>query len=32
MANLQDAVEGWLDVANSRTAIELTDQVVEIAV
>lgn len=32
MANLQDAVEGWLDVANSRTAIESTDQVVEIAV
>lgn len=32
MANLQDAVEGWLDVANSRNAIESTDQVVEIAV
>ena len=32
MANLKDAIEGWLDVANSRNAIELTAQVVEIAV
>ena len=32
MANLKDAIEGWLDVANSRNAIESTDQVVEIAV
>ena len=32
VANLQDAIEGWLDVANSRHAIESTDQVVEIAV
>ncbi len=32
MANLKDAIEGWLDVANSRHAIESTDQVVEIAV
>lgn len=32
IANLKDAIEGWLDVANSREAIELTDQVVEIAV
>lgn len=32
MANLKDAIEGWLDVANSRDAIESTDQVVEIAV
>ena len=32
MANLQDAIEGWLDVANSRNVIESTDQVVEIAV
>ncbi len=32
MANLKDAIEGWLDVANSRDAIESTDRVVEIAV
>ncbi|MCL6435308.1 MAG: type II toxin-antitoxin system HicB family antitoxin [Leptolyngbyaceae cyanobacterium HOT.MB2.61] len=32
MANLKDAIEGWLDVANSRDAIESADQVVEIAV
>jgi predicted RNase H-like HicB family nuclease len=32
MANLKDAIEGWLHVANSRNAIESTDQVVEIAV
>jgi predicted RNase H-like HicB family nuclease len=32
MANLKDAIEGWLDVANSRNAIASTDQVVEIAV
>jgi predicted RNase H-like HicB family nuclease len=32
MTNLQDAIEGWLDVANTRNAIESTDQVVEIAV
>lgn len=32
MANLQDAIQGWLDVANSRQAVESTDQVVEIAV
>jgi len=32
MANLKDAIEGWLDVANSRNAIESADQVVEIAV
>jgi len=32
VANLQDAIEGWLDVANSRNAIDSTDQVVEIAV
>jgi len=24
MANLKDAIEGWLDVANSRHAIEST--------
>jgi predicted RNase H-like HicB family nuclease len=32
MANLKDAIEGWLDVANSRNVVESTDQVVEIAV
>ena len=32
MANLKDAIIGWLDVANNRNAVELTDQVVEIAV
>jgi predicted RNase H-like HicB family nuclease len=32
MANLKDAIEGWLHVANSRNAIESTDRVVEIAV
>lgn len=32
MANLRDAIEGWLDVANSRDVIESADQVVEIAV
>ncbi|NMF61985.1 type II toxin-antitoxin system HicB family antitoxin [Brasilonema octagenarum UFV-E1] len=32
MANLKDAIEGWLDVANSHYAIESTDQVVEIAI
>jgi predicted RNase H-like HicB family nuclease len=32
VANLKDAIEGWLDVANSRNAIEPTDQIVEIAV
>jgi predicted RNase H-like HicB family nuclease len=32
LANLQDAIQGWLDVANSQYSTELTDQVVEIAV
>ncbi|MDZ7964903.1 MAG: type II toxin-antitoxin system HicB family antitoxin [Nostoc sp. DedSLP03] len=32
MANLKDAIEGWLEVANSRNAIESTDRVVEIAI
>jgi len=32
MANLKDAIEGWLDVANNRDAVDSTDQVVEIAV
>lgn len=30
--NLQDAIVGWLDVANTRNAVESTAQVVEIAV
>jgi predicted RNase H-like HicB family nuclease len=32
MANLKDAIEGWLDVANSRYAIESTDRVVKIVI
>ena len=32
MANLKDAIEGWLDVANSRNVVESTDRVIEIAV
>jgi predicted RNase H-like HicB family nuclease len=32
MANLKDAIEGWLDVANSRNVISPTYRVVEIAV
>lgn len=32
MANLKDAIEGWLDVANNCDVVESTDQVVEIAV
>jgi predicted RNase H-like HicB family nuclease len=32
VANLKDAIEGWLDVANSRNAVELPDRVVEIFV
>jgi predicted RNase H-like HicB family nuclease len=31
-ANLKDAIEGWLDVANNRDAVESTAQIVEIAV
>ncbi|UBF24910.1 type II toxin-antitoxin system HicB family antitoxin [Kovacikia minuta CCNUW1] len=31
-ANLKDAIEGWLNVANSRNAVKPTDQVVDIAV
>ncbi len=31
-ANLQDAIKGWLEVANDRQIIQLSDQVVEIAV
>ena len=30
--NLKDAIVGWLDVANSRNAVDSTAQVVEIAV
>ena len=32
VANLKDAIEGWLDVANSREAIASTDKIFEIAV
>jgi predicted RNase H-like HicB family nuclease len=32
VANLKDAIECWLDVANSRNRIAPTDRVVEIAV
>jgi predicted RNase H-like HicB family nuclease len=32
MTNLKDAIEGWLDVANSRDAVEPNTQIVEIAV
>jgi predicted RNase H-like HicB family nuclease len=32
MANLKDAIEGWLEVANSRSVIAAIDRVVEIAV
>jgi predicted RNase H-like HicB family nuclease len=32
IANLKDAIEGWLDVANHRDAIDSTDQVIEIAI
>jgi len=32
MRNLEDAIEGWLSVANSRKEAEPSDQVVEIAI
>jgi hypothetical protein len=32
IANLEDAILGWLDVANARNVVEPTDQIVEIAV
>jgi len=32
MINLKDAIEGWLEVANSREAIASTDKIVDIAV
>uniref|UniRef100_B8HKN1 Uncharacterized protein n=1 Tax=Cyanothece sp. (strain PCC 7425 / ATCC 29141) TaxID=395961 RepID=B8HKN1_CYAP4 len=31
IANLKEAIEGWLDVTNSYYSTEATDQVVEIA-
>ncbi len=30
--NLKDAIEGWLEVANSRQMAQSTDRIVEIAV
>ena len=32
MANLKDAIEGWLEVANERQMAQSTDRIVEIAV
>ncbi len=32
MANLQEAIQGWLEVANSRTNLSPNVQMVEIAV
>jgi predicted RNase H-like HicB family nuclease len=32
VTNLQDAIQGWLDVANSHNTIDSTDRVIEIAV
>ena len=32
LANLKDAIEGWLDVANHRIKLEPMAQIVEIAV
>ncbi|PMB23194.1 HicB family protein [Fischerella thermalis CCMEE 5205] len=32
LANLKDAIEGWLEVANSSHKVEPNDQVIEIAV
>jgi predicted RNase H-like HicB family nuclease len=32
LANLKDAIEGWLEVANSTHSLESHDQIVEIAV
>lgn len=32
LANLKDAIEGWLDVANNKHLPEPTDQIIEIAV
>lgn len=30
--NLKDAIEGWLEVANSRQMAQSTDRIIEIAV
>ena len=32
IANLQDAIQGWLEVANARHRMEPNDQMIEIAV
>jgi len=32
IANIKDAIEGWLDVANERQIPQSPDQIVEIAV
>lgn len=32
IANIKDAIEGWLDVANERQMPQSPDQIVEIAV
>jgi predicted RNase H-like HicB family nuclease len=32
LANLKDAIEGWLEVANNKHLPESTDQIIEIAV
>lgn len=32
LANLKDAIQGWLEVANSSQKVEPSDQIVEIAV
>lgn len=32
LANLKDAIQGWLEVANSSQKVESSDQIVEIAV
>ncbi len=32
IANLQDAIQGWLEVANARQQMEANDRMIEIAV
>lgn len=32
LGNLKDAIQGWLEVANSSQKVESSDQIVEIAV
>lgn len=32
IANLKDAIEGWLEVASSRYVAKITDQIVEVAI